>query len=229
MRRGVDEVVDSTALVEAIEAIPRRERSEIARRVFDRLSAAEQWAVIERVFDDEDVRNALQAHRDAIALDAQRVATRDGVVANARVAGRLDTTCVKPGERVAIGLFREGDVHAAISRGSASSTVARRLVLRAVDNHGTFQVVEDVYNPAGGYFVTAAYDESTWRTSDRLDAHARVRVGSFTGIGDDWSFEPAIVPGGRFDVDVAGEVRTGPLHVGYVVLGDVDLFAARGR
>lgn len=215
-------VADGAALVDAIDAIPRRERAAVARAVFDRLATTEQWAIVERVFGDAELREVLRERRDAIAA-------RDAIVHDARRATRLDVTTVPRDERVTIGLFREADVNDAMALGSASTNVARRLVLRAVDGGGTFQVIEDVYNPAGGYFVTAAYDETTWRTTDRLEPNARVRVGTSTRVGAEWCFDPVLVPGARFDVEVNGAVRTGPLHVGYVTLGDRDIFATPGR
>jgi hypothetical protein len=157
-----------------------------------------------------------------LALAAGRRATRLAtVVASALERRVLDTREVPPAEDVVIGLHREVDVRAAIGRGSASSATARRIVLRATDEPGRLLVVEDVFNPAGGLFVTAAYDEATWR-AERLEPNAIVRAGADTGHG----LEPVLFPGGRLDVEVAGSIRRGRLHVGFATVGDVDLFVA---
>ena len=87
-------------------------------------------------------------------------------------------------------------------------------------------MIEDVFNPAGGYFVTAEYSEETWRTSDRLPAHAVVRVGSLIE-GDDASgprFEAVLYPGGRADFEVAGQQVKGQLHLGFASLSGVGIF-----
>ena len=80
--------------------------------------------------------------------------------------------------------FREVDVQSALAQGRSSSTCARRLVLRGTDDAGVLLVVEDVFNPARGLFVTADYDERTWR-DERLSAHALVRLGSIRDGADD--------------------------------------------
>jgi hypothetical protein len=93
---------------------------------------------------------------------------------------------------------------------------------------GEFQVIEDVFNPGGGYFVTAEYSEETWRTSDRLPGHAIVRVGSITegAAAAGPSFEPIVYPGGRVDFEVSGQPTAGRLHLGFAMLGDVGIFAS---
>jgi hypothetical protein len=93
-------------------------------------------------------------------------------------------------------------------------------VLRATDDPGVFGVVEDVFNPRGGYFVTAQYDEQTWRTNDRFEGHTVVRAGAINATG----FEPVLYPGGRVDFETDGHAREGRLHLGFAMLGDYDLF-----
>jgi hypothetical protein len=137
----------------------------------------------------------------------------------------LDTRDVPAGELLTLGLFRERDAGAAVSRGRASSTCARRLVLRATGD-GTLQVIEDVFNPDGGYFVTAEYSEETWRSSDRLPGHAIVRVGSILEDGaSTGAFEPVVYPGGRVDFQLGEQAARGRLHLGFGMLGDVGIFA----
>ncbi len=131
----------------------------------------------------------------------------------------LDTRLLPPGDDVTLGLFREGDVRAALTMGSASTTCARRLVVRATGDDGAMVVVEDVFNPAHGLFVTSAYDEGTWR-DERLAPNTVARVGA----ASDDSFSPVIHPGARLDVETAAGPRHGRLHVGYATVGAIDLF-----
>ena len=219
---------DAETLVDAIEAIPRRERLQVARAVFERLPSDQQWTIIERVFGDDEIRLALEAERQERLADARRLSARRVLTTSARAADRLDTRDVPADERLTLGLFRESDVHAAMDRGHQSSACARRLVLRRRGEPGTFQVVEDVFNPAGGYFVTDQYDEEMWRTEDRLPAHALVRAGSITEKRSGRSFEPVLHIGGRADFELEGELFTGRLHLGYLMVGDDDVFAKRG-
>jgi hypothetical protein len=51
-----------------------------------------------------------------------------------------------------------------------------------------------------------------------------VRVGSMVAGRDGAGFEPVIYPGGRLDVETVDGVVQGKLHVGFVVLGDKDVF-----
>ncbi len=218
-RVAADENAGPAALEQVFSGITERERQRVARDVFDRLPAQEQWAVIERVFDDEDLEAALAGHRDAIVAAAKRRA----IAAAVAEGDRLDTVRVPTDGRLVLGLFREGDVGAARSRGAAASTCARRLVLRSTESPGEFQVIEDVFNPLGGYFVTGAYDESTWRR-DRLRPHAVVRPGSIVTDGGDERLDPVLHRGGRVDVEVDGDLREGLLHLGYASLDEVDVF-----
>ncbi len=221
----------SESLVEAIESIPKREREAVARAVFDRLSPEEQWAVLERVFEDPEIRTFLETRRAQLTDGLRRSAARRAVVAAARASKRLDTREVPPDESVAVGLFTERDVRDAIPRGHTSSACARRLVLLQCDEDGgsgMFRVIEDVFNPEGGYFVTARYDEETWRRHDRLAAHTLVRAGSVTSDQGAQSFVPVLYIGGRADFEVEGELRPGRLHLGYVTIGEDDVFAEGG-
>src|SRR5205809_2347903 len=61
VQREVDRVtadpsVSTETLSEAIDAVPRRERLNLARAIFDRLSPDRQWDIIERAFDDDELR-----------------------------------------------------------------------------------------------------------------------------------------------------------------------------
>jgi hypothetical protein len=222
-RVAADEGASAELLDEAIAAIPQRERGAVARAAFERLAPSEQWAVIERVFGDEEVRAALADERTARLDDLRRTEARRRLARVAQAERRLDVCEVPVGEVMTLGLFREGDVGAAIGRRPRSTAAARRVVLRRVEGPGTFAVVEDVFNPDGGYFVTAEYDRATWE-SERLPPHALVRPGSGSASG----FEPVLYAGGRIDVARDSEVGEGHLHLGYAMVASEDLFAGGG-
>lgn len=224
VRRVGAEGAGADHLVEAIEAVPRRERAAIVRAVFDQLPPDQQWDIIERVYGDGEIREYLEAERERRRDDARRSSARAPLVTKARSEGRLDTRLVPDGEPVVLGLFVEQDAAAAIPRGHSSGACARRLLLRGRAEPGTFQVIEDVFNPAGGYFVTGRYDHETWRDHDRLPPHAVVRAGAVTQDG----FEPVLYAGGRVDFDVNGDAREGRLHLGYLMVGGDDVFGERG-
>jgi hypothetical protein len=225
-RIAADPSAGSELLVELIDNAPREERMKLARRIFSELPAERQWAVIEHVYGDEEIREYLGAERSAHLARARAAAARLELVERARAEGRLDTRDVPAGEQLTLGLFREREARAAVSRGHSSSTCARRLVLRAVGD-GTFQVIEDVFNPDGGYFVTAEYSEDTWRTADRLPGHVVVRIGSIVerGTATGPTFEPVLYPGGRVDFELGDQAAKGRLHLGFGMLGDVGIFA----
>jgi hypothetical protein len=225
-RIAADPSAQSDLLVELIDDAPRAERMKLARRIFSELTPERQWAVLEHVYGDEEIRAYLGAERSANLAAARAAAERLDRVARARADGRLDTRDVPAGEQLILGLFREQEARAAVSRGHSSSTCARRLVLRAIGD-GTFQVIEDVFNPDGGYFVTAEYSEETWRTTDRLPGHAIVRVGSIVERAADTvpTFEPVVYPGGRVDFELGDQAAKGRLHLGFGILGDVGIFA----
>jgi len=204
-----------------IDGISADKRTELARAIFDQLPVEQQWSVLERVYGDDEIRALLEAHRAALAeAVAEGSAKRLDLAVRVRKERRLDTEAVDAGEELTLGLFREHDVRAALARAPLSSPCARRLVLRAL-GEGRFQVIEDTFNPRGGYFVTADYSEDTWRSHDRLEPHAVVRVGS---IIDTSPFEPVLYPAGRVDVEVAGQAARGRLHLGFAMLSELDVF-----
>jgi len=92
---------------------------------------------------------------------------------------------------------------------------ARELVVLALPGPEV-QVLDDVFNPRRGLFVTPDYDERTW-ADERLEGHARVRLGS---IGPD-GFAGVLFPGGRVDT----AERPGRLHLGFALIGDEDVYA----
>ena len=55
-RASTDDSADAAALVAAVEAVPSRERQRIGQTTFDRLSPEAQWAVLERVYGDDEIR-----------------------------------------------------------------------------------------------------------------------------------------------------------------------------
>ena len=206
-----------------IDGISAEKRLDLARTIFEQLPAEQQWAVLERVYGDDELRSYLESHRASLRDLAEGRAGRQGLVDRARSARRLDTREVDAGDELTLGLFREHDVRAALTRGPSSSTCARRLVLRGLGD-GRFQVIEDTFNPKGGYFVTAEYSADTWRDHDRLEPHAVVRVGSIAASDPDPAFEPILYPGGRVDVEVGGAAARGRLHLGFAMLSELDVF-----
>lgn len=222
IRAEVDRVAEQAdgnidVLVDAIDAIPTRERHAVALAVFRQLPADRRWDVLERVFGDGELMAALAVERAALVRIAQ-----------ARATNALDTRDVPVGEQVTLGLFRERDVRDAIALGQRSGTCARRLVCSATGNDGALRVIEDVFNPSGGYFVTEDYDLDTWSSADRLPPHAIVRAGSITMSAAGATFAPVLHIGGRVDFDRDGAAVEGRLHLGYVMVGDDDVFAEGG-
>jgi hypothetical protein len=213
------------ALVEVFDRLPHEARLDVARATFAALPAERQWTVLEGLFDDDDLRAALADDRARRVERAQHLARHAALVEHAASHRRLDTRLIPPDEQLTLGLFREEDVRAALLRGRAATTCARRLVLVATAPAGTFEVVEDVFNPTGALFVTADYDDATWR-AERLPAHAVVRVGGLLQTDrTEHRFEPVLQAGGRFDVELGETVRPGRLHVGFALLGDDELFS----
>ena len=222
-RVAADDDAGPEALEAVFDGITRRERLRVLRATFDRLPVDEQWAVLERVFGDDELTEALAGARAARVAAARR---RD-LAATVATGDRLDTRAVPDGESLVLGLFREADVRAGIARGPGSANCVRRLVLSATAEAGAFRVIEDVFNPDGGYFVTPEYDEAFWLGHDRLSAHGVVRPGSLVVTGDGPVLDPVLHLGGRVDVEADGELREGHLHLGFALLAGVDVFSAR--
>ena len=74
-------------------------------------------------------------------------------------------------------------------------------------------MIEDVFNPAGGYFVTAEYDQTVWERLDRLASHSIVRCGSITESETGRALEPVLFVGSRVDFERDGQVLEGRLPV----------------
>jgi hypothetical protein len=201
-RIAADPSANGDLLEEVFARASHEERARLAREIFAALSAEQQWSVVERVFGDAEIRDALLPF-----------------VVRARAAMAIDTRRVPADETLVLGLFAERDVHAALTRGCRSTAAARRLVLRSLGD-GSFQVLHDVFNPDGGYFVTSEYSEETWRRDEWLESHTRVAVGSIATE----AFEPVLYAGGRVDAQVAGKAVRGRLYLGYAKLGDADVF-----
>jgi hypothetical protein len=227
-RFTVDDRAEVESLAEALDGIPTRERSRAASGVFERLSAEQQWAVLDRLFSEDELRLVLAAEHQA-RLAAVRRTEADRVVIAAAVAdGRFDLGALREGTRVSLGLFRGADVRAALGRGAASEVCARLIVVRATATPGRLRVIDDVFNPRGALFVSAAYDESVW-ASERLPGHATVRLGSIGADGSASVLEPAVYLGARVDAEVDGELVEGRLQLGFALVGETDAFSdARG-
>jgi hypothetical protein len=205
----------------AVDAIPQRERLALARTIFDRLPDEQRWTIVEATFDDDELRELLAQARDQQAEAMKRATECELIAARSRAANRFDTHDLGEGDTLTVGLFREADVRDAIGRGHRSAVCARRVAFVGTSAPALLQVMDDVFNPGGGFFVTPQYDESVWRTNDRIAAHTLVRAGSLVGS----DFEPVLYAGGRADFDIDGTVIPGRLHVGYVMLGQYDVFA----
>ena len=89
---------------------PRGARARPGRRS-NGLPADEQWAVVERVFDDDESGVPSPLSGPPLAADGGALA-----------AMRPAADPVRARERLTLGLFREHDVRAALSRGQGSST-----------------------------------------------------------------------------------------------------------
>jgi hypothetical protein len=222
-RIAADPSAHGDLLVELMDRIPRDERMKLARAIFAQLPPERQWGVIEDVYGDDEIRAYLESERSVRLAEARRDGARLDLARRARVERRLDTRDVARNEVLTLGLFREHDARQAVSRGQASSTCARRLVLTCTGD-AAFQVIEDVFNPSGGYFVTAEYSEETWRAEDRLPGHAVVRLGSIVEGEGGASFDPVLYPGGRVDFEAGGRQVRGRLHLGFAMLSDIDIF-----
>ena len=223
-RLAADDAAGVDSIVAAIERFPRDERARVARSVFDRLAPDAQWAVLEKAFGDEEIREYLRVERDARLEQLRRDDRHRALALAFRAAGEIDTRTLPRGVVLTLGLFRERDAEAAVRRGAQSTTAARRLVLRAGDPPW-LRVIEDLFNPHRGYFVTSDYDEHRWR-AERLESHQQVQVGSvIAGDGHEGDrLEPVLIPGARVDVCTAAGVVQGRLHLGFAMLADDDVF-----
>jgi hypothetical protein len=219
-RVAADPEAGTQALVELFDRMGHEERDRVARAAFDRLPPAERWEIVERLFDDDELRALLAPDRERARAGARRRAEQAEAAARVRIGDdELDTDALVTGETLVLGLFREPDVRTAAARGRAATNSARHLVLRATDQPGALRVIEDVFNPDGGYFVTGQYDEAAWR-AERLAGHSVVRVGSIRA----GALVPVLNLGGRVDVEVDGEPREGRLHLGVALLGEAEVF-----
>ncbi len=222
-RFAADDFADVEQLTDAIDAIPVTERRRVTEEVFHRLPVDVQWAILERVFGEEGIREHL-AHEHERRLSELAIGDEQRALAvAARASRRLDTRQVPPGAELAIGLFREADVRVGMRRGHEADSCARRVVLR-VEEPPRCRVIEDVFNPRGGLFVTRDYDEDAW-AADRFVSNSIVEVGAETEGADGVAFEPILYLGGRADFRTGGAVSRGQLHIGFVMLGDIDVFA----
>jgi hypothetical protein len=216
--------VDGDRLDELISAVPQRERAKVLQAVFDRLDPERQWEIVERVFGDAEITTFLAEERAHRLATIERTTAIRSVVRAARAQQRLDVRDVPAGRRLELGLFRPSDVRAGISRGRRSDTCARLIVARTTADPGVVRVLDDVFNPRGGLFVTGDYDEAVWRR-DVLASHAAVRFGSIVDEAGQQVLEPVLYPGARLDAAAGDEPVTGRLPLGFVVLDDEDLFA----
>lgn len=220
-----DDHIGAGELAAAIDALPAGERARVTLEAFAHLDAERQWEIIEATFGDHEVSAYLAEKREARRAEAGRDTEARAVARTARSQRRLDTGALPAGHQLSLGLFRSQDVQAGLDRGPASQVCARLLVLRTTYDLGHLQVMEDVFNPGHGLFVTADYDQAVWQR-ERLAGHQRIRVGSLVEDAGNSRLEPAVYPGGRVDVDVDGHIRSGTLLLGFATIGDEDVFTA---
>ncbi len=221
-RLTADGSADLATLADAIGRFPEEERARLVHDVFDRLSPDVQWAVLAEAFDDDEIRGHLEARHEQRIAVLRRDRAHEALASAARTARRLDPDAVTEGDDLVLGLFRGTDLADSATRGARSDRCARRLVLRREGDR--YRVIEDVFNPRGGLFVSHEYDESTWH-SERLAPHSLVRVGAASPSPGGDGFTPALFPGGRVDVDTDDGVVVGRLHLGYALLGATDVFS----
>lgn len=220
-RITADPDADLGEVSRAIDDLPRQARAEMAGRVFAALTPEAQWSVLEHVFGDAELRDYLEAEREARLVVARRAGAVAPVLVQARSERRLDLTRLPDGHEVVVGLFRPVDVRAALALGSVSTSCARALTVRTTDDPGIVRVVDDRFNPRNGLFVTAEYDDRRFR-EEELPSHVLVRLGA--ADPDTGTLVPVLTAGARLDVERAGEVRPGRLSVGFVTVDDADLF-----
>lgn len=219
-----DDEADPDDLSAFLDELPRRERARLAREVFLGLSSERQWEVLATVFGDPEIREHLEGERERRMEWLRDDAEIDSAVLEARGTGVLDLRSLPTGCEVGLGLFRPDDVRDASERGATSDVCARRLMIRIVSTDGEARVIEDVFNPRGGLFVTSAYDVDVWE-SERWPGHTLVRVGSAGGSEGTSAVEPLLFPGARVDAEFDGKVHLGRLHLGYALIGGRDVFA----
>lgn len=225
-RLAADDATSADELAAVIGALPDDQRAQVALAAFDRLLPDRQWEVVEAAFGDEQIRRYLTGEQEARRAIAARTGEARAAARRGRTERCLATDQLPLGHELSLGLFRPEDVHAGLTRGAASQVCARLLVLRTdAEADGPLQVLEDLFNPQHGLFVTADYDQSIWE-KERLTGHAKVRVGSLVENDGDHRFEPLIYPGARVDIDVDNHIRVGTLLLGFAMVGDEDVFTA---
>jgi hypothetical protein len=222
-RLVADDGVTARELEAGLDALPAEARARVTREAFARLAPDQQWNVILAAFGDDEVKAHLAAEHEAHRAEAARNVVAKEVARAARATLRLDTSALPAGHDLVVGLFRPVDVHAGLTRGIVSEVCARQLVLRTTDEPGRFQVLDDLFNPRHGFFVSGAYDQTTWKR-ERLLGHQRVELGSMVDDAGTSRFELALYPGGRVDARVDGDVRLGTLLLGFATFGDEDVF-----
>lgn len=215
-----DDAAPAEAFALALDRLRDTERSQVVIDAFDALPPQRRWEVVARLTDDDTLREVLAARIDQQRREAGRVARVTRLAAAARAAGRLDLTSLPGDLPLEVGLFRPVDVSEAVRRGHLSTVCARLLVLRTTDDPPVVRVLDDRFNPRGGLFVGADYDEAAWR-EERLDPHEEVRLGSLDGED---AFEPVLWAGSRVDRTGPEGPRRGRLHLGWVLLDGVDVF-----
>ena len=84
-RLAADPDASAEMIADVFERLPRQARMDAVAAAFGGLSAAQQWNILSRLFDDEELRAALEQERrgriDAARRDGRRAALVEGVFA----------------------------------------------------------------------------------------------------------------------------------------------------
>src|SRR5215212_4577081 len=104
------------AVAEAIGRMPREARLDAVLAAFRGLPPDEQWDLLADLFDDAELRDALDVEHERRLAAARRTLRLRTVLAVVDEQRFLDTRDLPLGEDLTVGLFREVDVRAALRR-----------------------------------------------------------------------------------------------------------------
>ena len=212
---------------QAIDAIPRRERARVARAIFDRLPAEQQWTIVERVFGDEEISTYLAEDRD------QRLDGRVRVTCWAHWPGRPAPPGTSTSRRSRPGRADARAVPTGRRPGRRAPGAALRDVrprARAADHGGPGALPRGrrrVQPPRGA--VRHRGLRRAGLAERAADGPRLVRVGSTGGRGrHDGPAAGALSrgPGRRPTGPATGPARRADCTSGYAVVGGEDVFAA---
>ena len=213
---------------ELFDSFQARERQRTIQQSFEKLEPADKWMVLSALFEDHELKAALEVHYARLRDRLSPVIENYSFIKEIRDKKRIDVANVPTGQPLKLGLYLPADVGSALPMGQASQACARELTLLAVEA-GHFQVLKDEYNPKKGYFVRAEYDRTVWAESEQLPQNSIIELGTQVHRGVAVSFEPYLYPGGRVDVMKDNQPSEGRLHLGYATISDYDLLVSSDR